>query len=614
MGMIADFRANASTLMERWQFLRQAGITFKGKRDTYEIFGYQRNITNKDYRDRYARGDIAARIIECYPKATWREGAKLQEDEDPKTTTVFEQTWMDFNTRLQIWPTFERTNILARLSQYAVLLIGTKDGQLGQPLPRGSSTDDIIFLTPFAGGGGAGTRGSNANNSSAYMDATIASWVTDPRDPRFGLPETYNLRRMDATSPLLEAPVHWSRLIHVAEGLLDDEVYGQPCLENIWNRLDDWDKVMGGGAEAFFQRANAGINLNLDKDVAMQTQPNKEADKQLQDEFEDYTNNISRLLKTRGMDVKQLGSDVADFSKSADAIITAIAGAKGIPKRILTGSEMGQLASGQDRDNWDTQIQDYRNSFAGPRIVRAFVDRLIEFGYLPKPTQYVVVWPTVSNLTEDEKASGASKWAQVNRTAGLTVFSADEIRYKWYSLDPLEESDDESFKADLAVKMATANKTQGLTLLTPDEIRKTAYGWAPLSPDEMTPVGAPERISVNAPPPEPGDENQPLPAPMPVAAQASLLRALEAAIKQRDTETIDAILGVGRRTMKPNEAAAEKPDEGRPHPTPPPGRPDRPDVNPPGPGRPGDRPHPEHPIVTPPSPNPAPKPTPPERR
>ena len=533
MGALANFRAGASTLLERWQFMRQAGITFKGKRDTYEIFGYQRQITNKDYRDRYARGDIATRIVDCFPKACWRDGAKIQEDPDPKVSTDFEDAFISLNTRLHLWSTFERANILARLGTYSVLLIGSKDGRLDQELPKGSSPDDIIFVTPFSGGGGPAQR-TPSGSSSSYMDATIQSFETDPSNPRFGLPLTYQLQRLDVASPAMQKPVHWSRIIHVAEGTLDDEIYGQPCLENIWNRLDDWDKVMGGGAEAFFQRANAGLNLNLDKDVAIATTPDKESEQALKDEFEDYSNNITRLLKTRGMDVKQLGSDVADFSKSADAIITAIAGAKGIPKRILTGSEMGQLASGQDRDNWDTQIQDYRTSFAGPRIVRQFIDRLIAYGYLPTPVQYEIVWPTVSNLTEDEKAQGAQKWAAVNQTAGRMVFSPDEIRYKWYGFEPVEESDRDASKAELAVKMATANRTQGLTIFTPDEIRETTYEWEPLDPEQMTPISS-AAPNFGFGPPQMGDEQR-----------AALLHTLEAAIRENKTDVIDAMLGMKR--------------------------------------------------------------------
>ena len=47
----------------------------------------------------------------------------------------------------------------------------------------------------------------------------------------------------------------------------------------------------------------------------------------------------TRFISTQGVDVNPLGSDTADFSPNADAILTQIAGATGYPKRILTGSQ-----------------------------------------------------------------------------------------------------------------------------------------------------------------------------------------------------------------------------------------------------------------------------------
>jgi hypothetical protein len=38
----------ASMLMERAQLARLAGITFDGKRDLYNIFGYSRSLTTAD--------------------------------------------------------------------------------------------------------------------------------------------------------------------------------------------------------------------------------------------------------------------------------------------------------------------------------------------------------------------------------------------------------------------------------------------------------------------------------------------------------------------------------------------------------------------------------------
>ena len=42
-------RALASALLERWQWARQAGITFEGKRDLYEALGYTRELSIAQY-------------------------------------------------------------------------------------------------------------------------------------------------------------------------------------------------------------------------------------------------------------------------------------------------------------------------------------------------------------------------------------------------------------------------------------------------------------------------------------------------------------------------------------------------------------------------------------
>jgi hypothetical protein len=426
----SELRSLTTALLERYQFMRQAGISFNGSRDMYEVLGYPRILSVKEYRDRYARGGISKRIVEAYPKATWRGGVKLQEDEDPKVTTAFEKDWEDLEKRLKIWTMLQRADTLAGLSTYSILLIGAP-GDYDQPLPKGKP-GQILFLTAFAGGGGPGlTQG--ASSSANYVDATIQEFDQDVTSPRFGLPTRYQLRRLDLVSPQFQKPVHWSRVIHIAEGLLDNEVYGIPVLENIWNLLDDLDKVTGGGAEAFWLRANQGLHLNVDKDAAL-SDPEKAA---IKEQAEEYQHQMRRILQTRKVEVTPLGSDVAQFGPQADAILTQIAGSKGIPKRILMGSEMGQLASGQDADNWNTQVQDRRTGYAGPSIVRPLVDRLIEYGYLPTPKDYDVVWPTIESLTETEKAAGAGQWANVNKTMGVTIFTDDEIREKWYGLDPL---------------------------------------------------------------------------------------------------------------------------------------------------------------------------------
>lgn len=568
----AEIRTAGSVLLERMQFLRQAGITFRGLRDLYEILGYQRVIMPADYRARYARGGIAARVIEAFPKATWRGEGELIEDHDPKKSTALEKAWHSLNKRLKVWASFYRVDIMAGQGRYAILLIGD-GGELDQPLKkaRAGNPDKILFLSVFS-----------------EEDAMILEWETDVKSPRFGLPTKYQLRRIGNstaqfpglgmppfTSAAFNKPVDWTRVIHVAEGCLDNEVFGQPSLERVWNLLDDLDKVTGGGAEAFWLRANQGIQLDVDKDMTL-ANDEKAA---LKEQADEYQHQIRRMLRTRGVKVNTLGSDVANFSNPADAILTQIAGSKAIPKRILTGSEMGELASSQDRDNWKDQINGRQTGYAAPYIVRPFVDRLIEYGYLPAPAGddpqcYDVEWPHIQVLTEQEKSLGAKDWA-TTATAEGPVFARDEIRDKWYGMEPWpkpvldtatgEHTAPESglavdpkqdpetglpFKAPPAPAVGAVGK-DGLPLVDPvtgEPVQVDPKSGLPiLDRPALVPrspkVGAPGVVPAKVPP---GKGKSPRAAE--VIMDEALLLTLENAIRDQDTETIDKIIGIERNT------------------------------------------------------------------
>src|SRR5215472_6270091 len=148
-----ELRTLSTVLLERMLFARQAGITFHGHRDMYEILGYNRLLTYREFRARYLRGGIAKRIVDAYPVAVWRAGATVWEDEDPDKETAFETAFADLNKRFGLWSRFERVHKLASLSTYAVLLIGAP-GNLDEELPKGNGTcDSLMYVQPFSGGG-----------------------------------------------------------------------------------------------------------------------------------------------------------------------------------------------------------------------------------------------------------------------------------------------------------------------------------------------------------------------------------------------------------------------------------------------------------------------------
>lgn len=419
-----ELAAVATTLMSRSRFGTNDGITFNGNRNMYDALGYNRVITPQQYRSRYRRGGIAGRLVEVKPQDTWRGGFDLVEDPDVKKDTPFELAWEALNEKFKVTSVLQCTDILAGIGHYAVIMIGAP-GLLQEPLDR-MPPNDLKYLSTFA-----------------EDDATIAEFDIDTASPRFGLPLFYDVKRTTMTgrtainSATVGKRVHWTRIIHVGDGLLDDKVYGTPRLERVWNLLDDLEKVTGGGAEAFWKRADMGRQFDIDPTMDLGEDEIAALDTQL----EDYKHGLKKELRTRGMKITTLGSDVANFDPQSTAIIAQICASVGIPQRVLMGSEQAKLAAEQDSVKYYRSIEARRADFAGPQVVRQLIDRLITLGTLPAPKSYDVSWSQIKTMDDDEKVSLAKKMADVNSTQGETVITVAEIRENALGYDPIVPAD-----------------------------------------------------------------------------------------------------------------------------------------------------------------------------
>jgi len=408
-------------LIGRSEFGDRSGYQFMGRRDTYRALGYRYVLTSRDYWDRYRRGGIAKRIVETFPKACWRGGGELVEDEDPDTLTQFEQAWTDLDKRLHLWSVFQRADTLTGLGHFAIILMGAP-GEFNDPLVT-CAPNDLKYLTPFS-----------------ERDVLIESYEDDKTNERFGHPLYYQILRMPSSmpySPSMYSRVHYSRIIHIAEDALDNPLFGPPRLESVWNYLDDLVKVVGGGSEAFWKRVDGGKQLKLDPSLPV---PTKEQTDALHLQLEEYTHELRRILTTRGVEIQDLGSSVANFQQQVSSLMDLIAATTGIPQRILMGSERGELASTQDQSNFDDRVMDRRTDFAEPCIVRPFVDRLIALGTLPTPADdYTVRWPEIKNLNDAQRMDMANKAATLNQTQGEVVVTTNEIRDRILGFPPLTE-------------------------------------------------------------------------------------------------------------------------------------------------------------------------------
>src|SRR5690606_29818358 len=169
-------------------------------------------------------------------------------------------------------------------------------GDVRSPMPKGTK---LAYLRVYS-----------------ELEARVLTWVQDPSSERFGLPEMYTIQRANSfgRSGTIATQVHWTRVQHVASDVLDDEILGTPVLRKSWNLFDDLEKVTGGGAEAFWLRANQGMQI----DVAPEIELDEPGEAALNKEVDQYQHGtMNRVMKTRGAKVTTLGSDVADFANPA---------------------------------------------------------------------------------------------------------------------------------------------------------------------------------------------------------------------------------------------------------------------------------------------------------
>src|SRR5690606_27397069 len=118
----------------------------------------------------------------------------------------------------------------------------------------------------------------------------------------------------------------------------------------------------------------------------------------------------------------------------------------GIPKRILIGSERGELSSEQDENNWAARVTERRGNHATPRIIRPTIDRLIRYGVLPQPAGgYDVEWPESDSLGEEKRALIAKTKAEavslyVSMPGTEQVVPPQEFR-RWLGEEEVSEFD-----------------------------------------------------------------------------------------------------------------------------------------------------------------------------
>lgn len=390
-------------LVSRANFAQKLGWQYGGERKVYEALGYptEKELTFQYYYDKYDRQDIASAVIDKPVEATWDGQLMLTEEDKQVDESPLNKAWLELEDKLSVKSRLVKLDKLAGIGQFGLLLFGFDDVKEPKDWKKAvTGKRNLLYLKQMS-------------------EATVAihEWEKNSAKPNFGLPLLYKIQiGGSGTDQSKEIIVHYSRVIHVKSNNLLSEVYGRPRLKPIVNRLEDLEKILGGDAEMFWRGARPGYHASAKEGYEMGPAETEA----LEDELDKYEHDLRRFISAQGVDIKEMASQVADPLNHIDGQLQAISAQTGIPKRILIGSERGELSSSQDKDQWLTLVQARMKEFAEPSIFRPFIDKCIEHGVLPKTAKYFVIWADIFAPSEKQKAE-----VGVERAKALKEYSTN---------------------------------------------------------------------------------------------------------------------------------------------------------------------------------------------
>lgn len=379
------------------------GVSKGGKRDLNDIYGYTTNLDFPQMYWMWRRGGLAFRVINSVARSCWRDKITVLNDGDERLVDELKI----LNKYGKLAKRLEQADILNRIGRFSVLFIGVPDGlPMKQPLgtARAARLKEVYFR--------------------AYAEdgITIHSWNQDKASFRFGLPETYQLQtenRGDKNTETISEPiiVHWTRVVHLAEGSLDSDVEGVSALEPIFNTLEDIVKTAGGSAEAYFRNARSRFSMETDPKYATSFTSSEKL--QLEEEAMKFQNEWQDFIRAGGMQIKALNIPHASPMDTFMVALKIVSGSTGIPMRILTGEGGGQLAGNEDKESWNQLIQDRRDLWCNEWVERVLMV-LNEAKMLELDDDDDVKWSTPDVVSAKDKSAIAAQ----NATALNNVATA----------------------------------------------------------------------------------------------------------------------------------------------------------------------------------------------
>ncbi|GAB7010472.1 anti-CBASS protein Acb1 family protein [Halorubrum trueperi] len=367
----------------------------------YDVFEWDTNPGVDQFYTLALRNPYAFAVTFLPASTSWRDPPEIVDDaesDDDDGQTDFEAEIEEFERDLRIWNYGKRADKLAGIGQYGILVLQFDD--INKP-----SEFENPVVNP------SGLKGLRPFSEASVEDIKLGG----PTSDRWGKPVKYKLDLTDeeddeSDTTESEGPdsiwAHHSRVIHIPSGgLLDDQIRGTPRQQPVYNNLIDIERTLGAAGQLVYRAAAWGININIDKDFALED--NKD---ELREHLHRWEVGLENVLRTHGAaDVQSLGGEDIDPQPVIDPNIEAISSQPYMPPQsVLKGNETGERATTQDLKDWYGELGERRRTYITPTIVRALIDRLIKYSILTPPSKgpsaYSVEWTPLAEMSEKDEA------------------------------------------------------------------------------------------------------------------------------------------------------------------------------------------------------------------
>lgn len=406
-----DFALNS--IVKRLPFYTQGvshlAQTKHGK--AYQDYGYPLTLDFWFYYSMYRRIGLARAAVKRPIDMCWLTTPTVKLDEEKE-----DEQFKAFAERLMLWAKLRQLDDMQSVGHYAGGIVRVRDGkQLSEPLDS-VRLDDITDIMP------------------AWEGQLIpGSLDQDPTSERYGMPIEYTyqqtgVRKTSQRDGTEQFTVHHSRVLIWNEGAVGNTIYGESCLEPIYNALMDWEKVRGAGAEGFWKKAAMRGVLQAMKD-SMGQAPSEEQLDQLTEVITEMQNNFDQVPYLGGMELKNFGDggSLGSIDKASQIALEDVAAGRGWSAKGLVGAQEGRLAGDQDSSVDKQSAQSRRENYITMQIkhmLRWLAMHCSDF----EDKERIVEWDDLMSPSDDSRLALSERMAKVNKDFAQEVFDPNEVR------------------------------------------------------------------------------------------------------------------------------------------------------------------------------------------